>query len=133
MSVYVDTAGLYAVLDADDENHGAARRAWMDLLNRQEQLLCSNYVLVECFALVQHRLGIAAVRALQDDIVPVLSVHWVEPDTHDAGVSALLTSARQRLSLVDCVSFVLMRQLGMRTAFTFDRDFREQGFSCIPG
>ena|GEM_PF-3548981 len=50
-----------------------------------------------------------------------------------AGVSALLTSGREQLSLVDCVSFELMRQLGIRTAFTFDRHFEEQGFTCLPG
>jgi len=50
-----------------------------------------------------------------------------------AGVSALLTSGREQLSLVDCVTFELMRQLGIRTAFTFDRHFEEQGFTCLPG
>ncbi len=132
MSVYIDTAGLYAVLDADDDNHAAARAAWIDLLTRQEELLCSNYVLVETLALVQHRLGIAAIRALQEDVVPVLSVHWVDERIHHAGVSALLTASRQGLSLVDCVSFELMRQLGIQTAFTFDRHFEEQGFVRIP-
>jgi len=132
MSIYIDTAALYAILDADDENHAAARNTWVDLLNRQEELLCSNYVLVESFALVQHRLGIAAARALEESILPVLSVYWVGQATHHAAVSALLTAGRRDLSLVDCVSFECMRQLGIRTAFTFDRHFGEQGFTRIP-
>jgi len=132
MSVYVDTSALYAVLDADDNNHTAARENWIKLLERGEQLVCSNYVLVECFALVQHRLGLAAVQALQEDVVPVLSVAWVDESLHTAGISALLTARRARLSLVDCTSFELMRRLGLRTAFTFDRHFHEQGFACLP-
>ena len=132
MSVYVDTSAFYAVLDADDRNHPAAREIWVNLLNTGEQLLCSNYVLVECFALVQHRLGLAAVRALQEDVVPVLSLRWVAETVHGAGLSALLTAGRERLSLVDCTSFELMRRLGVRTAFTFDRHFHEQGFACLP-
>lgn len=132
MSIYVDTSALYAVLDADDDNHAAARDAWTDLLNGQEELLCSNYVLVELFALVQHRLGMAAGRALQEELVPVLSVHWIDEAAHEAGVAALLTAGQARLSLVDCVSFELMRQIGIRTTLTLDRHFQEQGFACIP-
>jgi len=133
MTIYVDTAALYAILDADDANHAAARDVWVDLVNRQEELLCSNYVLVESFALVQHRLGIAAVRAVQEDIVPLLSIFWVDRAIHQAGISALLTAGQRRLSLVDCVSFVCMRQLGIGTAFTFDQHFADQGFVCLPG
>ena len=132
MTVFVDTAALYAILDADDDNHELAAETWLALAQDQAALLCSNYVLVETLALVQHRLGIAAVRALQENIVPVLSIHWVDESTHRAGISALVTARRAQLSLVDCVSFELMRQLGIETVFTFDHHFEEQGFTRIP-
>jgi len=132
MSVYVDTSALYALLDADNIQHSAARDAWVALMERSEELLCSSYVLVESFALVQARLGLAAVRTLQNDLLPVVAVHWVDQTLHEAAVSALLTAGREQLSLVDCVSFELMRRLGLRTAFTFDRHFGEQGFGCLP-
>jgi predicted nucleic acid-binding protein len=38
---------------------------------------------------------------------------------------------RRSLSLVDCVSFVVMRQLAIRDAFAFDRHFEEQGFTLV--
>ena len=127
-TVYIDTSALYAVLDADDENHESAKRLWTDLLTQEARLVCSNYVLVETFALVQHRLGIEAVRTLQEDILPTLHVEWVDELSHRAAVTALLTAGRRRLSLVDCTSFEVMRQLGIRTAFAFDAHFAEQGF-----
>lgn len=126
--VLVDTSALLAILDADDRNHRLAREIWTDLLAREARLLCTNYVLVETFALVQHRLGVQAARALQEDILPVIEVAWVDETTHQAAVSALLTAGRRDLSLVDCVSFEVMRRLGLETAFTFDRHFAEQGF-----
>ncbi|MBI2170922.1 MAG: VapC toxin family PIN domain ribonuclease, partial [Chloroflexi bacterium] len=83
------------------------------------------------FALVQNRLGIAAVRVLVEDILPVIRVHWVAPEEHQAGVSALLTAGRRNLSLVDCVSFHSIRRLGVSDAFAFDQDFAEQGFRLL--
>ena len=132
MTVYIDTSALYAVLDADDENHERAKHLWIDLLTQGAQLVCSNYVLIETFALVQHRLGIEALRTLQEDVLPILHVAWVDESSHRAGVTAVLTAARRRLSLVDCISFEMMRQLGIKVAFAFDPHFSEQGFRCLP-
>lgn len=61
MNVFVDTSAFLAMLDADDAYHEQAREAWIDLIKQEETLVCSNYVLVESFALVQNRLGMAAV------------------------------------------------------------------------
>jgi predicted nucleic acid-binding protein len=92
----------------------------------------TSYVLVETFALVQSRLGMEAVRALADDVVPVLRVQWVGETEHRLGVTALVAAGRRQLSLVDCVSFVTMRDLRLDTAFAFDRDFADQGFRTLP-
>jgi len=131
MSVFLDTSALLAVLDADDQFHPRARRAWADLINRAEDLVCTNYILVETFALAQHRLGLEAVRSLVEDILPLLRVHWIGEAEHGAGVAALLTAGRRQLSLVDCTSFIVMRQLRLRTAFAFDSDFATQGFETL--
>ena len=125
---FADTSGLYALLDRDDQNHAAAKRCWLRLMDREEPLLTTNYVLVETCALAQRRLGIEAVRAIEDDLIPVLRVEWIGKDAHTLAVNALLTARRKTLSLVDCVSFLTMRRAGVRAAFAFDRHFREEGF-----
>jgi len=132
MRVFVDTSAFFAVLDADDRNHDEARRVWQDLLTQGAVLFCSNYVLVETLALVQHGLGIPAVRTFQEDIVPVLNIEWVDESVHRLGIASVLTAARKGLSLVDCTSFEIMRRLGIKVAFTFDRHFEEQGLQCLP-
>ena len=127
----MDTSAFFAVLDADDANHAAAGRIWKDLIERREELVCSNYILIECFALLQRRLGLEAARVFQTDVVGVLQIRWVDEPLHAAGISALLTAGRRQLSLVDCVSFELMRRMGLTRAFAFDQDFVDQDFTCL--
>lgn len=131
MSVFVDTSALLAVLDGADQDHAAAAASLRGLLDAEEELFTSNYVMVETFALVQSRLGLGAVRLLQQDVVPLLRIAWLSEETHGAAVTALLTAARRRLSLVDCASFETMRRLGLKRAFAFDRHFAEQGFELV--
>ena len=131
MTVFVDTSAFLAVLNADDQHHAQARRVWEDLIARGESLVCTNYALVDSFALAQHRLGMTAVSTLQEDVLPLLTVEWVDETLHGAGVTALLTANRRRLSLVDCISFETMRRLGIKTAFTLDSHFAEQGFDGL--
>jgi len=129
VSVFVDTSALLAVLHAGDENHARASRAFRALLESNEDLLTTSYVLVETVALLQHRFGLAAVRGFQDAVAPVIGIVWVDAGLHAEAAAALLTAARRDLSLVDCVSFTCMRRQGMTRAFQYDRHFREQGFA----
>ena len=82
MSVFLDTSALFAVLDADDRYHAGADKVWRELIAGTEDLVSSNYVLVETFALIQRRLGMEAVRSLEEDILPLVRVIWsVSPTT----------------------------------------------------
>jgi len=132
MIVFVDTTAFYASFDATDRYNAAAARAWSDFLERDVSLVTSNYVIVETSALLQRRLGMAAVKRLYDTFVPLVSVEWVDADLDSAAAESLLAADKRDLSLVDCTSFALMRHLQIRNAFTFDRHFAEQGFTCHP-
>jgi predicted nucleic acid-binding protein len=132
MTAFVDTSAFLAVIDRDDDHHSKADKAWKRLLDGDEPLVTSNYVLVETFAVLQHRIGIEAVREFERDVVPVVGIRWIGEHQHAAGISAVLSGGRRCLSLVDSTSFEVMKGLGIRRCFTFDGHFREQGFDCIP-
>lgn len=132
MRIFVDTSAFFALLDRDDANHKKAKEVWSKVLNPENVLITTNYILVESFALIQHRLGMDAVMGLQEDILPIINIEWITSGVHRSGVSALLAASRRKLSLVDCISFEIMRNAGIKTIFTFDLHFKEQGFHCIP-
>jgi len=132
MILLVDTSALIAVLDADDEFHTLATTYWTEANCADTIWTTSNYVVLETFAVIQRRLGMQAVAVFLNDVLPVINIEWLDVAIHDAGVTALTTAQRRDLSLVDCTSFALMRHLGIRQVFTFDRHFAEQGFTCLP-
>ncbi len=132
MTVFVDTSALLAVLNSADRCHPEARREWERLLNEGVAVLCTDYVLVEVLALLQSRLGMPAVQVFREEILPVLTIKWIDARLFDLGLAALLLAHERGLSLVDCVSFEMMRTMGLRAAFVFDKHFREAGFDCLP-
>jgi predicted nucleic acid-binding protein len=132
MRTFIDTSAFYALLDRDDQNHQKAKRAWVEMLEEPPLMVTNNYILVETFALLQSRLGLQAVRRFQEDVIPIIQVEFITPDMHRAGTAALLSAGRRGLSLVDCVSFEVMRDMGIKVVFTFDSHFKEQGFDVIP-
>lgn len=129
---FIDTSAIYAILDRNDANHQAARSCWDQLLDSDSPIFTTNYVVVESCALAQSRLGVDAVRVINDQMLPVMEIVWVDETTHSLAMSALLAAQRRKLSLVDCVSFAVMRQKGSHAAFAFDQHFAEERFA-FPG
>jgi predicted nucleic acid-binding protein len=132
MRVFVDTSAIMAILHHDDKNHNPAKQVWERLINQNAILICTNYILLETCSLLQNRVGLVAVKAFEDSIVPSLNVEWVDETLHQTGIAALLMANRRQLSLVDCISFETARRLGLNTVFAFDQHFVEQGFTCLP-
>ena len=130
-AVFADTSGLLALLNEHDEFHPRAENAFGKLRARRVPLISTSYVLVETYALIGRRLGIEAVRSFRENFAPLLEVTWVDAPLHDAGLDLLLHRGKRRLSLVDAVSFVAMRQNGISEALAFDPHFEQEGYVLI--
>jgi predicted nucleic acid-binding protein len=132
VNIFVDTSAFLAVLDENDKKHKAAKPFWKRIISEEDVLLCHNYILIETSTILLRRFGMEAVRVFEQDIFPILSIIWVTENVHSAAVSAHLMAVRRTLSLVDCVSFEVMRRTGVRKAFAFDRHFKDYGYEIYP-
>jgi predicted nucleic acid-binding protein len=129
--VFFDTSAAFALLVASDENHARAADAFRILAARGAGLTTTSYVLVETYALLMRRVGREACASFRDDVEPLLAVSWVDESLHARGRDFLLRSQQSRLSLVDAVSFVSMKNDGIDEAFAYDRHFEDEGFVLI--
>jgi len=131
VTTFVDTSALYALLDAGDLSHVRAAQLFPELVAR-ETLLTHNYVLMETTALVQRRLGMAAVATLLNNLIRPLDIIWIDEQIHGHAADALLAAQARKVSPVDWTSFEVMRRRGLNCSFAFDDDFTAQGFRTIP-
>ena len=128
--IFVDTSAIYAWADAADPNHRAAVRRLGAALETGEVLLTHNYVLLESLALLHARLGVSAAVKLANDSAAFV-VEWVDEDLHASGLRELERSKKRRISLVDHISFIVMKRRGVTVAFAFDSDFGSAGFDLF--
>jgi len=131
MATYVDTSAFYAMMDLDDEFHKESKITFSKLIGEREIFHSSNYVIFETIALLQSRLGLEAIRVFQDDLMPIVNIHWIDKTVHTVGINSMLIAHQKEISLVDYTSFEIMRTLGIKKVFAFDKHFRENGFQVL--
>jgi predicted nucleic acid-binding protein len=133
--IFVDTSAWLALADSNDHDHSRAielqRRISRGEFGKQ---VTSNYVMAETLTIIRRRLGLPQSLELAEAVRRGSQVaqFWVEPVHHNEAVELMATRADTEWSLTDCSSFVIMRSLGVRDAFSFDRDFAQAGFTLHP-
>jgi predicted nucleic acid-binding protein len=126
--VYLDTSGVLAYLDADDACHSMAESAWSSVLDAKSKFLMTDWVRLECWSLVQRRLGIEAVADFHQVILKLCQMDTVAENRFELLSRQVLLSRRRNLSLVDLSSFDSMQRHGIKQAIAFDKHFTEHGF-----
>ncbi len=129
--VFVDTSAILALLVPSDTAHQRARWVFAQLEARQAVLVTTSYVLLETYALLSRRLGLAAVVAFRNDWVPLMEVLWVGAALHERGLDLMIERGSSRLSLVDAVSFLTVRDLRIPEVFAYDSHFEGEGFALL--
>ena len=127
--IFLDTSAVYAAIDVRDPYHEEAAEHLQTALQLRIPILTHNYVVLESTALIQRRLGIHAALSFLKD-TRLLQIHWVTQNEHNDAVQLLERRGRRNLSLVDCMSFVVMKQYGVTTALVYDSDFQAEGFNA---
>lgn len=131
MKVFVDTSAFYALACTSDQFHLEAKAILERLISTDQELVTSNYILVETCGLILNRLGFSAVKTFLEVSLSSISIQWVTQQIHEKAVHKLIQLGKKNLSLVDCTSFILMKTESIRQAFTFDTDFEKEELEIV--
>jgi predicted nucleic acid-binding protein len=129
--VFLDTVGLIAVWNSSDQWHQAADVVYRNSLNQGRRLVTTHLVLAECGNAAARRPYRRRVNALRQALrTDNLIIEITEPEM-DAAWGAYDRGEAGEAGIVDQVSFIAMRRLGIREAFTNDRHFQAAGFRTL--
>jgi uncharacterized protein len=127
LPVFLDTGYILALLNTADQWHQAARSAALVV---PPPFITTEAVLVEignALSKVRWRpLDIATLRDLGTD--PDVQVVPVDSELFQRAVTLYSSRLDKEWGITDCISFVLMQELGLTHALTTDRHFEQAGF-----
>ncbi len=129
--VFLDTVGLLALWDEDDQWHADAASAFARLAGANTRLVTTTFVLLECGNAAARRPYRRRVHALRQTMAARGEVLAPTEDDSQAAWSAYDRGEANNAGIVDHVSFVVMRRLGLTQAFTNDRHFQAAGFEVL--
>ena len=133
-TVFLDTSYIIALETADDLNHDLTLKHWQSFIQELPRLVTTSYVFDEIVTFFNSRNRHAKAVEVGNRLLSSPSVQFIHVDE-------LLFFEAWRLfqqyddksySLTDCVSFVIMAQLEIRTALSFDKHFVQAGFQKLP-
>lgn len=131
---FLDTSYIIALETADDINHHRTLKHWQNLIKGTPNFVTTSYIFDEMVTFFNSRnrhqkavevgsrlLGSALVQFIHVDEVLFFEGWQLFQQYND-----------KSYSLTDCISFVVMTQLNIRTALTFDNHFVQAGFEKLP-
>lgn len=131
--VFLDAIGWIALLNSSDALHRVADACWKDLIHQGASFLLSEWIVAETgngLARSQARKRFPqAVELLRSS--PRAELLPVSRDLFDRSLGLYANRPDKTWGLVDCASFLIMEERGIREAFTNDRHFLQAGFSCL--
>jgi uncharacterized protein len=129
--VFLDTVGLLALWNASDQWRPAAVSAFKTILLNRRPYVTTEAVLLECgnaasrtpfrHKVVETRKELLANNGLIAITDQDWSDAWAEYQRGHPGDPGI----------VDCISFAVMRRLGLTEAFTNDQHFAAAGFTTL--
>ena len=128
--IFVDAGPFLAKYRDRDQYHRDALRLWATV---EPPILTSTLVVGEFATLLGRQNGFKhsadRVKLLYES--ESVDIRRSTPEDELEALNWMRKYADHGIGFTDCLSFAMMRRHGIRTAFTFDRHFRDAGFEVI--
>jgi len=132
-AVFVDSGAWIALAFARDPLHASAREQWDILLGAGARLCTSVPVVIETFTFLDRNANRDVALAWRSALYSKGAVKILPCELSDLehAWQYFQRSDLHKLSAVDATSFVIMKRMGIRIAYAFDRHFAMAGFRLV--
>jgi hypothetical protein len=135
MKLFVGTGAFIALTDADDENHKPAVAFYRNAKEKGTRFVTTNFVVCETMNYLRARIShnIAALSRENLKKSGFIEIVTVTPSIEDAAFTIFKRYTDKDLSFTDCTSFSIMSSLKLKSAFAFDKHFKQfEGIGRLP-
>jgi predicted nucleic acid-binding protein len=128
--VFIDTSYVVALVNEKDQNHRLAS----DLAERftNQRLVTTDAILLEIGNALSRNFKRESVEIIEEfltsDEVQVIHLH---PQLFRKAFDLYKSRSDKLWGLIDCVSFVVMNELGITDALSADKHFEQAGFNIL--
>ncbi len=133
MRLFVDTSAWLALNDRNDRYYNKAVSKSTEIKKQRIELITSEYIIDEAITLIRYRVSHKAAVIFGDSVINSNIVRIIDVTGEDrTRVWEMFKRYEDKeLSFTDCISFVLMKNLKLHKAFTFDEHFKHVGFETF--
>jgi hypothetical protein len=131
--VFLDTSFAIALSSITDQNHRRAVELANQIEGSRTGLVTTQAILLEIGnALAKQRYRAAAIELLESlDADPTIEVVLLTQDLYRLALNLFKQREDKEWGLVDCISFIVMRERGITDALTADTHFQQAGFRAL--
>lgn len=129
--IFLDTVGLLALWDEDDQWHDSAMKSFITIQTNRAKMFTTSCILLECGNAAARRPYRQTVGRLRDKLESAGAIIHPTEDDWRIAWEAYQNNEAGQAGIVDQISFVVMRRMDLKQAFTNDRHFQAAGFETL--
>lgn len=129
--VFIDADVFVALARVNDKNHLRAKRSYMRLKKEKVNFVSSNTSLYEAITVISQRIGHQKAKEFIDKVRQGLNVIFVDQEREKMAMIIFNQQTSKNVSFFDCLNMAVMKEIGLKEVFSFDEDYKKNGFVRI--
>jgi uncharacterized protein len=134
--IFLDTSFLFAYYNADDEYHKIALDIAGDAINCKIVII-SDYIFDELITLLLNRISKSKAIEVCDNLFNDIksgdiTLIRVNDKVFEDAIRIFIQFRDKEWSFTDCTSYVIMKNVNITKAVSFDEHFRQFGIEILP-
>lgn len=125
MRVFVDASAYLSVLNKKDSNHKGALKISQEFFEGGGEFVSSNIVIYEVYTVLSLRIDKRLVFEFKETLEnSQTSIIYLNEEIEKIAWEIFERQTSKNVSFFDCTSFAVIKNLGIKSVFSFDRDFK---------